>query len=110
VIGSPLINPVLLCGCMFGLGTYRHRLVESNFYVTPPNHPAHEAATTKMGRKPKDGEFMHVVGNFSGIAKARKAMGIDWMTRDEIREAIPPAYGEFIGRAAIQHIQRARAA
>lgn len=35
---------------------------------------------------------------------ARKAMGVDWMTRKELSQAIPPAYGEFIGRAALAHI------
>lgn len=95
---------------MFGLKTYRHRLVESSFYVRPPNHPAHDVPTTKMGRAPKDGEFIHVVGNFSGVAKAREAMQIDWMNRDELREAIPPAYSEFIGKAALAYIKQARAA
>ena len=50
-----------------------------------------------MGRKPIDGEMMHVVGNFSGVAKAKIAMGIDWMNRDGLRESIPPAYAEYIG-------------
>jgi DNA (cytosine-5)-methyltransferase 1 len=54
-----------------------------------------------MGRPPKPDEFMHVVGNFSGAVEAREAMGIDWMTRDELREAIPPAYTEFIGRVVM---------
>jgi DNA (cytosine-5)-methyltransferase 1 len=27
-------------------------------------------------------------------------MGLDWMTRDEMAQAIPPAYSEFIGRHA----------
>ena len=49
---------------------------------------------------------MHVVGNFSGVAQARKAMGIDWMMRDELREAIPPAYAKFIGTAAMAHINQ----
>jgi DNA (cytosine-5)-methyltransferase 1 len=99
VPGAPLEDPVELCGAMFGLGTYRHRLFETNFHVEPPEHPKHAARTTKMGRTPVDGEMMHVVGNFSGVEKAKKAMGIDWMNRDGLRESIPPAYAEYIGHA-----------
>ncbi|ANT42057.1 hypothetical protein PBI_PAPEZ_90 [Mycobacterium phage Papez] len=47
---------------------------------------------------------MHVVGNFSGVAQAREAMGIDWMTRDELRESIPPAYTEFIGQHLMSYL------
>jgi DNA (cytosine-5)-methyltransferase 1 len=104
VPGAPLNDPVELCGAMFGLGTYRHRLFEANWPVEVPTHPAHEAKTTKMGRAPLPGQMMHVVGNFSGVAQAKKAMGIDWMTRDGLREAIPPAYTEFIGRQLMQHV------
>lgn len=60
--------------------------------------PEHVVRTTKMGRTPVEGEFMHVVGNFSGVDKARGVMGMPWATRDGLREAIPPAYTEFIGR------------
>ena len=105
VPGAPLEDPIELCGAMFGLGTYRHRLFESNLPLTAPAHPVHVARTTKMGRPPKAGEFMHVVGNFSGVEQARKAMGIDWMTRDGLRESIPPAYSEHIGRQLISMIQ-----
>jgi DNA (cytosine-5)-methyltransferase 1 len=97
VPGAPMVDPVELCGAMFGLGTYRHRLFESNVALVQPVHPAHTARTTKMGRKPEAGEMMHVVGNFSGVEQARVAMGIDWMTRDGLRESIPPAYTEFVG-------------
>jgi DNA (cytosine-5)-methyltransferase 1 len=96
-----LVDPVMLCGAMFGLGTYRHRLFEASFPLEVPDHPKHEAKTTKMGRRPKPGEMMHVVGNFSGVEQARKAMGIDWMTRDGLRESIPPAYTEYIGKQLI---------
>jgi len=104
VEGSPLIDPIVLCGYSFGLGTYRHRLFESSIKVTAPKHRDHDKRTTKMGRPPQPGEMMHVVGNFSGVDQARRAMGIDWMTRDELREAIPPAYTEYLGwqlRAAL---------
>ena len=105
VPGSPLIDPVMLCGSMFpGLRTYRHRLFESNLPLAAPPHPGHMAPTTKMGRPPKDGEFMHVVGNFSGVAAAREAMGISWMKRDDLRESIPPAYTEHLGRQVLDQI------
>ena len=31
-------------------------------------------------------------------------MGIDWMTKGEINEAIPPAYTELIGKQIIEYI------
>ena len=104
VPGSPLKDPVELCGAMFDLGTYRHRMFETNWELEAPEHPGHTARTTKMGRKPVDGEMMHVVGNFSGVEKAKKAMGIDWMTRDGLRESIPPAYTEYIGRQLMAEV------
>jgi DNA (cytosine-5)-methyltransferase 1 len=106
VRGAPLIDPVELCGCMFpALNVYRPRLFEMPWYTGPrPEHRTHTERVTKMGRKPQPGERMHVVGNFSGVPEARKAMGIDWMTRDELREAIPPAYTEWIGRRLIEHL------
>ncbi|MEU7938574.1 DNA cytosine methyltransferase [Microbispora bryophytorum] len=100
VPGAPLRNPLILCGTMFGLRTYRHR----GFEVTPgllipaPAHPAHTAPLAKMGRPVGEGEFMHIVGNFSGVPLARQIMGMPWATRDELREAIPPAYTRYLGR------------
>lgn len=103
---APLIRPLVLCGSMFGLETYRHRLFETSF-PCEQMICAHTARQAKMGRPPKDGEFIQVVGNFSDIEAGRRAMGIDWMTRNELREAIPPAYSEFIGRTAMQHLRAA---
>jgi DNA (cytosine-5)-methyltransferase 1 len=106
VPGAPLRNPVTLCGAMFPeLSVYRHRLFETSFAYIPPHHPKHTHRQVKMGRPPKDGEFIQVVGNFSGVKYARKAMGIDWMTRDELREAIPPAYCQHVGDQLMQHLQ-----
>lgn len=44
------------------------------------------------------------------VAGWRAAMGIDWMTRDGLAQAVPPAYSEFIGRAALRHLGCAEAA
>lgn len=111
VVGAPLINPIKLCGAMFGLRTYRHRLFECSFPIEAPPHPEHIAPLRKMGRPVRDGEFIHVVGNFSGVQLARDAMGITTkMPRDKLREAIPPVYAEYIARAALEHISRDKAA
>lgn len=103
VEGAPLEKPVMLCGAMYGLKTYRHRFFECNFPIHLRTHPKHLAKSAKMGRKPKTDEFIQVVGNFSGAEIARKAMGINWMTRDELREAIPPIYAWWIAIQVPQH-------
>jgi DNA (cytosine-5)-methyltransferase 1 len=110
VEGAPLLDPVMLCGAMFGLETYRHRLFESSLTLSTPAHPEHVARTTKMGRTPVPGEFMHIVGNFSGVDRGREVMGMEWATRDGLREAIPPAYTEHIGRQLRAHLAQEAAA
>ena len=104
VPGAPLRDPVELCGGMFGLETYRHRLFEVNWPMTAPQHPTHAKRTTKMGRAPVEGEYMHIVGNFSGVDKAREVMGMPWANRDGLREAIPPAYTRWIGEQLINEM------
>ena len=106
VPGAPLIDPIELCGSMFGIETYRHRIFESNVILVAPPHPPHAARTTKMGRAPVDGEYMHVVGNFSGVDRARRIMGMPWANRDGLREAIPPAYTEYIGAQLLEHVRQ----
>ena len=98
VVGAPMICPIKLCGAMFGLKVYRHRFFESSVILFEMFHPRHKTACAVQGRPPKDGQFMTVTGHFSGAEYARTAMGINWMTRDELSQAIPPAYTEFIGK------------
>lgn len=103
VPGSPLHDPLELCGSMFGLQTYRHRWFEFGGAGIPPvvavpHHEPHRTRTAKMGRPAAPDEYMHIVGNFSGVERARGVMGMPWANRDGLREAIPPAYTEWIGR------------
>lgn len=98
VVGAPLIDPIMLCGAMFGLKVYRHRIFESNCELIAPPHPEHIYPQCKMGRPPKPGEFIQPVGHFSGVQYARDAMGIQWMGQKELAQAIPPAYTEYIGK------------
>lgn len=105
VEGAPLVEPVTLCGSMWNLGVERgylrrHRLFETSFPVLPPdcNH---------QGRAV--GVYGH--GGYSGKhrmlyrAEAAEAMQIDWMTRDEMTQAIPPAYTRHVGAYLLVHIE-----
>ncbi|MEV0146320.1 MULTISPECIES: DNA cytosine methyltransferase [unclassified Nonomuraea] len=96
-----LRTPVMLCGAMFGLATYRHRYFENGcgFTFTPPEHPAHLAPQAKMGRPVPPGSYGQFIGNFSGVPLARTVMDMPWANRDGLREAIPPAYTCHIGQA-----------
>lgn len=104
VEGAPLLNPITLCGAMFYLDTYRHRLFEwGEFDLWWPPHVKHVTPTSKAGHW-KPGTFVSVAGHCAPIAKCRAAMGIDWMNREELAEAIPPDYTEFIGRQMFECI------
>lgn len=91
-------DPIMLCGETFGIETYRHRLFETSFPIDEPEHPKHVAKVTKMGRRPIEGQYMHIVGNFTAVDKGREVMGMPWANRDGLREAIPPVYAEYVGR------------
>lgn len=108
VPGSPLEKPVRLCGGMFGLGVLRHRHFEANWMLPQPPHKPHKPAFERP-RKDGSGGLVKVSpyccvaghgGNSDSFALDdwREAMGIDWMTREELVESIPPAYTEYIGR------------
>jgi DNA (cytosine-5)-methyltransferase 1 len=104
VPGADLRNPVMVCGSMFhGMQVYRHRLFETSFPVNVPAHRGHHLPVTKMGRASKPGEIIQPVGNFIGTERAKAAMGIDWMTREGLREALPPAYTHLIGEQMLAH-------
>lgn len=100
--------PFMLCGSMFGLRTQRHRYFETSpriFQLVPRcDHSKIPLLVTtasrasidlrrRMGMAPKT------------VQNARAAYGVDWMSSAELAECIPPAYSEFIGRAAIAQMQ-----
>ena len=131
VVGSPLDNPLLLCGTMFGLGVEdaelrRHRLFESNHMLFVPGcqhgsrdvigiyggharnrRRARTIGVYGEGCRDSRRKFDKGVPDFS-IEQGRKAMDIDWMTIAELSQAIPPAYSEFLCRQIIQQLQVTR--
>lgn len=117
VEGAPLTNPVMLCGAAFGLAALchdgrrrplkRHRLFESNVWLMSPGCACSGA------------EVIGVYGNggmctprhngrrkgYQGSKTERaQTMDINWMTRAELNEAIPPAYTRFIGEQLLAHL------
>ena len=103
VEGAPMTNYLMLCGTMFGLKVIRHRLFVTNpmILMSPMscnNHYARSCNGDRNGdQKHPEAKFITVTGSVSPIAKAKEAMGIDWMNRYELTQAIPPAYTEWIG-------------
>ncbi len=109
--GAPLLDPVMLCGSMFGAWaverTYqlrRHRIFETSF-ETPfaPASCSHSGLALPVyghagGSSKRDGL------KFPGTDAWREGMGIDWMTGNELAEAIPPCFTEYIGKYLMQAV------
>jgi DNA (cytosine-5)-methyltransferase 1 len=95
---KPWMNdPITLCGQMFGLELYRHRLFESNVRIPEPLHPSHTKPASKAAHW-VPGTVMSVCGHVHPITMAREVMEIWWTTRDELSEAVPPAFTEYLGK------------
>jgi len=114
VVGAPLIDPFLLCGTMFGLGTScgaelrRHRLFEANWYVglLPICQHSGGPTITITGNTPQSNVVRNKVRVTYSASEARRAMGIDWLAVAELREAIPPSYTRLIGHRLMNHIRQ----
>jgi DNA (cytosine-5)-methyltransferase 1 len=110
---APLIDPLLLCGTMFGLSAtgrdglrrqlWRHRLFESNVPLSAPAACAHAGQPV--------GVYGHSGGTsargYKGtVAECREALGIDWLPGKALAQAIPPAYTEYLGAQLLTGIRR----
>lgn len=122
VIGAPLRADLILTGAMFDLPIVRDRVFEIHGFPAPfALAQQHVSGGTRNGKlamiaghggamkgwnranwdKPEIRDQLRRRNSAAGWADA---MGIGWMTRNELAQAIPPAYAEFIGRAAIARI------
>jgi DNA (cytosine-5)-methyltransferase 1 len=112
VPGAPLESPVTLCGSMFGLDVRRHRMFESNFAILQPtcNHAAQTPRFPPATNRTNLRRTVEVGVWRIPLETQRTAMGIDWMTLENLSQAIPPAYAEHIGRAALAAMQAAAVA
>jgi DNA (cytosine-5)-methyltransferase 1 len=96
VPGAPMRPDVVLCGSMFGQPKLiRHRWFECSWKPLLLVHPCQHAKETIS-------VFGHGGHVYHGVQEWREIMEIDWMTRDELAQAIPPYYSEFLGRQIIK--------
>jgi DNA (cytosine-5)-methyltransferase 1 len=116
VIGAPLIEPVMLCGTMFGLETpdhraelQRHRLFETSFTLSAPacQHSGRPVIGVYGGHfrdRRRDTGKNHRGGSNYSQEDGFAAMGVPVgsMTNDELSESIPPAYAKFIAEAFLR--------
>ncbi|MFD9762461.1 DNA methylase [[Kitasatospora] papulosa] len=100
-----------LCGEMFGLGVLRHRNFElGRWTIARPAHPKHRGYVRGYRHGVyRDGPYVAAYGSGGGkatIPEMQKAMGITWTdVREELTEAIPPAFSAHIGRALLAAVR-----
>ncbi len=104
VPGSPMENTLILCGSMFNLRSTqerylrRHRLFEIRnglmIFVPKCNHQGLAVGVYGHGSAGWIGQRMRT----AKAPEARILMDIPWMTRNELSQAVPPAYTEYIGK------------
>ena len=103
VPGAPLVQPITLCGSMFGLRTEvgwlrRHRLFELPLVILAPSCSHPTGMSIGVYGHGTNSYHREKLGRNITVDEKREAMGIDWMTGKELSQAIPPAYTEWIGR------------
>ena len=107
---------MVLCGEMFGLGVLRHRNIELVGWSAPaPAHKKHRGPVRGWRHGVyRDGPYIAAYGKGGGkgsVAEMQAAMGIDWTdVHEELTEAIPPAYAEYIGKHLFETLRGERKA
>lgn len=122
VEGAPMPNAVRLCGSAFGLQSSdgyhlrRHRLFETSYPVLVPNcYHTPGPVVGFYGDHARDarrlpGEKDRRRKDIQGSEKMRlvaETMGIDWMTWEEAKEAIPLAYTRYLGEQFLDQFAKA---
>ena len=95
---------IKICGCMVGLPQIRRvRYFETypQIFVLMPTCGHDEHVITVTGHGTTTGNRV-THGRNIRVSEMREAMGINWMNRDELSQAIPPAYTEFIGKEILK--------
>ncbi len=115
VVQARLVDPIRLCGKMFGLKLYRHRDFESSVDLVAPRHLPHSELCMRAGYVPTlERPFMSVHGRNGHNSKewvrtAAEYMGVPWMTTlNSVCEAIPPIYTSWVGQQLVDELRERR--
>lgn len=103
---APIRQDLILCGSMFDLRVLRHRIFEANFRLEQPEHRKHmRSGIISSGYYRSERGYISVAGHNFNFEDGKEALDIHWMTsREELAEAIPPAYSYYIGLQALGQI------
>ena len=109
----------VVCGASIGLSLYRHRRFLTSFPVMLYSHQPHKAVIVSgrasLGKRHHGQQGFREINrqsiaghsSYTGDTERRKeVMGIDWMTGDELSQAIPPIYTEYIGKYLMAEVMR----
>lgn len=107
VPGAPMRADFRLCGCQFALpGLRRERWFETSWngfeMRSPCSHT--DQLVTVSGHGAQGWEYKK--GRRTTQEDRKRAMGIDWMNRDELAQAIPPAFTAYIGAHLLEALER----
>lgn len=116
VAGAPMPDAIVLCGSMFGLPVRRHRWFSSSVMLFAPGACEHtDSCINPIGGKVRGygtlaskTTYLDAKGairkreSYLRLAVGQEAMGIDWMTLDELSQSIPPTYTLWVGKQVMQ--------
>ena len=111
VIETTAARPdVVLCGTQFDLPILRHRKFEVHGWIPlAPPHIRHRGRVRGWRHGTYyEGDYLAVYGKGGGkasVPEMQAALGIDWTdVHEELTEAIPPAYTQFLGEQLLAQL------
>jgi DNA (cytosine-5)-methyltransferase 1 len=108
VPGAPMVNPVMLCGRAYGLASARHRLFESNVWLMSAGCACGRDSGIPICGHGVPSSYRRRTGRSPDLPERRAAIGApEWMTRDGLRESIPPAFTQHIGAQLLEVLDAA---